>query len=65
MSKNGKSRKISTERQTNQYDKIFRENVEAVLPVIIEKVLGILTVNSEEISDDNQKTVERRPMFWK
>ncbi len=60
MSKNLKQKRNSSKRQTNQYDKIFRENVEAVLPLLIEKVLGIVAVQSEEIPDDIQRTVERR-----
>ncbi len=61
MSKTTKRKKTSIDRQTNQYDKIFRENLEAVLPILIEKVLGIKAVYSEEIPDDIQKTKERRP----
>jgi hypothetical protein len=47
--------------QANQYDKIFRENMEAALPGIIEHLLGLDIVHSEEIPDDIQHTKERKP----
>lgn len=49
------------DRQVHQYDKILRENVEAVLPGLIKKLLGIHVVHTEEIPDDIQHTKERRP----
>lgn len=48
-------------RQISQYDKIFRENLEAVLPTLIEKVLGIIVIESEELPDDLQHTKQRHP----
>ncbi len=48
-------------RQISQYDKIFRENLEAVLPTLIEKVLGIKVIESEELPDDLQHTKQRHP----
>ena len=48
-------------RQVNQYDKIFKENIEAVIPSLIEKVLGITAVEQEELPDDVQHTKERKP----
>ncbi len=48
-------------RQISQYDKIFRENLEAVLPTLIEKVLGIIVLESEELPDDLQHTKQRHP----
>ncbi len=47
--------------QIHQYDKIFRENLEIVLPTIIKKVLGIVIVESEELPDDLQHTKQRNP----
>ncbi len=48
-------------RQSSQYDKILRENIEAVIPALIRKVLGITAVESEELPDDLQHTKERKP----
>jgi len=52
-------------RQTNQYDKIFRENMETVLPGIIEHLLKLNIVHSEELPDDVQHTKERKPDLLK
>jgi hypothetical protein len=51
----------STYRQVHQYDKIIRENLEAVLPGLIRKLLGINAVEAEELPDDIQHTKERQP----
>ncbi|MBC7569163.1 MAG: hypothetical protein H7319_05455 [Spirosoma sp.] len=48
-------------KQANQYDKIFKENIEAVIPGLMQNVLGITAVSSEEIPDDIQHTKERKP----
>ena len=48
-------------RQVNQYDKIFRENIEAALPGLIRNLLGIQAVYTEELPDDIQHTKERKP----
>ena len=47
--------------QVNQYDKIFRENIEAALPGLIKNLLGIHAIHSEELPDDIQHTKERKP----
>ena len=47
--------------QVNQYDKIFRENIEAALPGLIRNLLGIQAVHTEELPDDIQHTKERKP----
>src|ERR1700749_1088388 len=47
--------------QVNQYDKIFRENLEAALPGLIKNLLGIHVVHTEELPDDIQHTKERKP----
>lgn len=52
-------------RQTNQYDKIFRENIEAALPSLMKNLLGIEAVEMEELPDDIQHTKERKPDFLK
>jgi predicted transposase/invertase (TIGR01784 family) len=56
----GKKGKQSN-RQVNQYDKIFRENLEAALPGLIKNLLGIHAVLTEELPDDIQHTKERKP----
>src|SRR6266566_6201739 len=56
-SKKGKRRNP----QVNQYDKIFRENIEAALPGLIRNLLGIHAVHTEELPDDIQHTKERKP----
>ncbi|MFI5138984.1 MAG: hypothetical protein ACHQIM_14265 [Sphingobacteriales bacterium] len=47
--------------QAGQYDKIFKENLEITLPVIIRDILGLDIVQSEELPDDIQHTKERTP----
>ncbi|TAG05792.1 MAG: hypothetical protein EAZ44_02925 [Cytophagia bacterium] len=47
------------------YDKIFKENIEEVILPLIDKLLGIRPEKLEEIPDDLQKTIERRPDFLK
>ncbi|MGX7687814.1 hypothetical protein ACWA1C_11665 [Flectobacillus roseus] len=47
--------------QSSQYDKIFKENVEAVISSIMENVLDITAVSMEELPDDIQHTKERKP----
>ena len=48
-------------RQGSQYDKIFKENIEVVIPALMLKVLGITAVESEELPDDLLHTKERKP----
>lgn len=48
-------------KQTNQYDKILKENIEAVIPGLMQNILGITAVESEELPDDVQHTKERKP----
>ncbi len=47
--------------QASQYDKIFKENIEAVIPSLMANILGITAVLSEELPDDIQHTKERKP----
>ena len=39
-------------KQSSQYDKILKENLEATIPALIEKILGIHSVLSDELPDD-------------
>lgn len=48
-------------KQASQYDKIFKENIEAVMPSLMQNILGITAVSSEELPDDIQHTKERKP----
>ncbi|MCE7040307.1 hypothetical protein [Dyadobacter sp. CY312] len=48
-------------KQSGQFDKIFKENLEAVIPTLIAKLLKIQPVISEELQDNIQHTRERRP----
>ncbi|MFN8347049.1 MAG: hypothetical protein U0X91_18760 [Spirosomataceae bacterium] len=48
-------------KQANQYDKIFKENIEAVITSLMQNVLGITAVFMEELPDDVQHTKERKP----
>lgn len=48
-------------KQASQYDKIFKENIEAVIPSLMQNVLGITAIESEELPDDIQHTKERKP----
>ncbi len=56
---------ISKRRQSNQYDKVFRENMELALPGIIEHVLDLYIIDSVELPDDIQHTKERKPDLLK
>ena len=47
------------------YDKIFKENIEELLPSMAKVLLGIDPFSMEEIPDDLQHTIERRPDFLK
>ncbi len=47
------------------YDKILKENMEALLPNLLTKVLKLKYKALEEIPDDIQTTIERRPDFLK
>ena len=50
-----------SKKQSSQYDKIFKENIEAVILGLMRKVLGITAVHSEELPDDVIHTKERKP----
>lgn len=48
-------------KQASQYDKVFKENIEAVIPNLMRKILGITAIESEVLPDDVQHTKEREP----
>jgi uncharacterized protein YeaC (DUF1315 family) len=48
-------------KQVSQYDKILKENIEAVIPSLMQNVLLITAVETEELPDDIQHTKERKP----
>ncbi|HWK07104.1 MAG TPA: hypothetical protein VNS58_25900 [Puia sp.] len=50
-----------SKRQVNQYDRIFKENIEAALPGLIKNLLDLHLVHTEELPDDVQHTKERKP----
>ena len=52
---------MKAKRQSSQYDKIFKENIEAVISSIMQNVLEITAVSVEELPDDIQHTKERKP----
>ena len=56
-----KKKRQSSGLQSAQYDKIFKENIEAVISSIMENVLEIKAVSMEELPDDIQHTKERKP----
>jgi hypothetical protein len=47
--------------KSSRYDKIIRENLERLIPSLLEKVLHIQPALVEEIPDDLQRTKERKP----
>jgi hypothetical protein len=61
MNFNKSSLSRKEKKQASQYDKIFKENIEAVVPGLISRLLHIQAVWSEEIPDDIQHTKERKP----
>ena len=48
-------------RQVGQYDKIFQENLEKLLPMLIKEVLGMDIVHREQLPTRVQHTQEREP----
>jgi hypothetical protein len=54
-------KKENKNRQSSQYDKIFKENIEAVISSIMQNILDITAVTMEELPDDIQHTKERKP----
>lgn len=50
---------------SQSYDKIFRENMEELVVPLATKLLNLSIPALEEIPDDLQVTVERKPDFLK
>lgn len=48
---------------SNDYDKILKENIASVFLPLTEKYLGIRIVNSEELKDKLQTTIEKETDF--
>jgi len=53
------------ELMAQDYDKILRENIEKVIITLARKLIGIDPATLEEIPDDLQYTIERKPDFLK
>lgn len=49
----------------NHYDRIFKENLEDLIPFLARRILGIEAHRWEEIPDELQLTLERKPDFLK
>ncbi|MDJ1483609.1 hypothetical protein QNI16_24130 [Cytophagaceae bacterium YF14B1] len=52
---------MSNKKEGNQYDKIFKENLESVTLALIEKVLQIQVASYEKMPQELQRTLERKP----
>ncbi len=52
---------MKSKREANWYDKIFKENIEAVTMALIEKVLHIQVAHAEKLQADLPKNIERKP----
>jgi hypothetical protein len=52
---------MKKQHQISQYDKIFKENIESIIPNLVENMLNITAIHFEEIPDDIQHTKERKP----
>ena len=49
----------------NDFDRIFKENVEPTLPILAKLLFGIQYTSVEEVKDKMQFTLEREPDFLK
>lgn len=47
------------------YDKIFKENIEEIIVPLAEKLLNVRLEKLEKITQDLQHTIERKPDFFK
>lgn len=47
----------------NDYDKILKENIASLLLPLTEKYLNIKIINSRELKDKLQTTIEKEPDF--
>ena len=48
-----------------EFDKILKENIEAVFLPLVEKMLGLSIKETFEVKDKVQTTIEREPDFFK
>lgn len=48
-------------KEGNKFDKIVKENIESILPVLMTNVLDLEGPFREEVSDSIQHTTERKP----
>lgn len=55
---------INRSEMANEYDKVFKENIEEIILPLAEKLFGIHPETLEEIPDDLQITIERKPDFF-
>jgi predicted transposase YdaD len=53
-------KKPNQRKQGNQYDKILKENIQAVIPNLMKNVLGITAVSTTKLPDYVQHTKERK-----
>lgn len=53
-------KKPNQKKQGNQYDKILKENIQAVIPNLMKNVLGITAVSTTKLPDYVQHTKERK-----
>lgn len=52
---------MKAKQEANRYDKIFKENLEAVTLALVEKVLGIAVASYQKLPLELQRTLERKP----
>ncbi len=52
---------MKPKQEANQYDKIFKENLESVTMALVEKVLRIQVAHYEKMPLELQRTLERKP----
>jgi predicted transposase/invertase (TIGR01784 family) len=52
---------MKTKREADRYDKIFKENLDAVTLGLVENIIGLDVKDSEKLTADLPKTLERKP----
>ncbi len=60
-----KKEEVKQSYQSQEYDKIFKENIEELIIPFAEKLLNINPKNLRDIPNDLQTTLERKPDFLK
>ena len=55
----------NSKQEGNEYDKIFKENIDKTIDNFIHNILKINIIKSETIVLKLQKTKEREADFWK